>query len=289
MSNALFPSHSLIGLAWPVLREPMFDTIVNRSASGMESRIALYSSSLSKWTLPFNYLSQDVGSVMPWSAADLKTLMGFNNQRFGMWDSFLFDDPTDDVNIGGPAYNTNTFAPGGDGTTTTFQLQRSYGGSIDPVYNINSGGVNSLSLTAGGSLYTFAYLTFGGAGTGAAGYAVVSGGAVASVVLTSAGVGYSGSVPVTVHGDGSGATVTASLTPKVYYNGTLLPSGVLPTYVIGSTGIITFNFAPSPGALITADCAFFWRVRMDSDSIEYSNDYASIWSAKKIVLYQTRN
>jgi hypothetical protein len=286
MSNALFPSHSLVGLAWPVLREPAFDTIVNRSASGMESRIALYSSSLSKWTLPFNYLSQDVGSVMPWSSADLKILMGFCNQRFGMWDSFLFDDPTDDVNIGGPAYNTNTFAPGGDGTTTTFQLQRSYGGSIDPIYNINSGGVNSLSLTAGGSSYTFAYLTFGGAaGTGAAGYAVVSGGAVASVVLTSAGVEYSGSVPVTVHGDGSGATVTASLTPKVYLNGVLQGSG----FVLGSTGVLTFSSPPGPGVLVTADCAFFWRVRMDSDSIEYSNDYQNIWSAKKVVLYQCRN
>jgi hypothetical protein len=51
----------------------------------------------------------------------------------------------------------------------------------------------------------------GGGGTGAAGYAVVTGDAVTSVVVTNGGSGYTSAPTVTITGSGTGATATASI------------------------------------------------------------------------------
>ena len=72
-----------------------------------------------------------------------------------------------------------------------------------------AGSVGFIRVTAGGQGYTMASVAVGGGGTGAAAHAVVANGAVIGVVLTNAGSGYGAmgtQVPVTISGNGSGAT-----------------------------------------------------------------------------------
>lgn len=76
----------------------------------------------------------------------------------------------------------------------------------------DTGCVNGVTITAGGTGYTanFAVTFTGGGGTGAAGTAIVSGGAVISVFMTNRGTGYtSAPSPSFAAGAGTGATGTA--------------------------------------------------------------------------------
>jgi hypothetical protein len=74
------------------------------------------------------------------------------------------------------------------------------------------GQITFIKVTAGGSGYTSATVSIGGAGTGAVAQAVVSNGTVIGVVVTAPGSGYGPigtTVPVPITGDGSGAQATA--------------------------------------------------------------------------------
>ena len=80
-----------------------------------------------------------------------------------------------------------------------------------------SGGVNSVTISSGGSGYTSNFpVSFSGGGSGAsgaAGTAIVSGGAVTSVTITSAGTGYTASPSVSfTNGSGTGAAGTPLIT-----------------------------------------------------------------------------
>ncbi len=128
MSNDVFPA--LSGLAWSVVRRPTFATIVQRAASGREVRAALQSFPIWEWQLAYELLRDDV-------VGDLRTLMGFFLRRQGAFDSFLFRDPSD---------NTVTDQPigvGGNGATS-FQLVRTLGGFVEPIFDLN--GVPSVKV-----------------------------------------------------------------------------------------------------------------------------------------------
>ena len=72
-------------------------------------------------------------------------------------------------------------------------------------------GVVSVAINAGGSGYATApTVTFGGPGTGAAGFATVSGGAVISVTITNPGSGYTSAPTITFGGPGTLASATAT-------------------------------------------------------------------------------
>lgn len=121
MSNAVFPT--LPGLAWSVGKYPEFSTLVSRSASGAETRIALWSTPIWHFKLTFEVLRDDI-------TAEMRTLAGFFLARRGKYESFLFEDP-DDHHADGQALGV------GDGTTTTFQCVRSFGGFVEPVKALN--------------------------------------------------------------------------------------------------------------------------------------------------------
>ena len=123
MSNAVFPV--MPGLGWSVTKTPRFKTSVQQASSGKEIRLALMSYPIWEFTLTFEVLRGANGF------SEIQTLMGFVLARLGMWDSFLFDDPSDDT-----AANTSFGA--GDGSTTAFQLTRSMGGFTEPIQNLNS-------------------------------------------------------------------------------------------------------------------------------------------------------
>jgi hypothetical protein len=74
--------------------------------------------------------------------------------------------------------------------------------------------VSSTTITAGGSGYTEATVTFtdGGATRQATGTVVLDGDAVDSITITDPGLGYTGDPTVTISGDGTLATATAART-----------------------------------------------------------------------------
>jgi len=117
MSLAVFPS--LAGLEYPVVRTPIFKTLTQESASGMETRAALQLYPRWRYTLSFNFLRDDAND-------EFRTLLGFFLARKGSFDAFLFNDPDDNAVTGQPIGM-------GDGYTTTFQLVRALGGFTEPV------------------------------------------------------------------------------------------------------------------------------------------------------------
>ena len=76
------------------------------------------------------------------------------------------------------------------------------------------GTITYIKVTNGGSGYTRASVAIAGAGSGAGAIAYVAGGAVIGIAVTNAGSGYGGLAaiaPVTITGDGSGATAAAAI------------------------------------------------------------------------------
>ena len=81
----------------------------------------------------------------------------------------------------------------------------------NPTHDVN-GEVDSVTIDAGGTSYTgVPTVVLAGDGTGAAGTATVSGGAVTGVTITASGSGYSFCFATFVGGGGSGAAATVNL------------------------------------------------------------------------------
>src|SRR4051812_12387575 len=108
MSNAIFPT--LAGLAWDVLKTPLWSTSVQQSVSGKEIRAQYFSTPIYRWRLSYELLRAS-------AVAELQTLIGFFHARQGKFDSFLFSDPADNAVV------QHGFGLG-NGTTVAFQLQR---------------------------------------------------------------------------------------------------------------------------------------------------------------------
>lgn len=279
MSNSVYPI--LQGESYPILIEPNFSTIIQESASGNEFRLASFTFPRKRFTLTYNYLSDSNGQSS--AQYDAATLQGFYTARYGKWDSFLYNCQTDNV-------AQSSIIGTGDGTTTAFQLYRSYGAGSEPVFDVNTTGINSMTFT-GGSGYKTAPQVVIAAPTGAnpiqatAIAAISGGGAVNAIFIRNSGNGYSSAPAISfVGGGGSGATATAIMAPVLYLNGVSTAA-----FTRNATGMITFTSAPGSTVQITTDVAYYWRCRFDEDSLELSNNYNGFFSCKKAVLYQTRS
>jgi len=121
MSDAIFPE--LPGLEWKNRKSPEWNTGIQRAASRRELRATFMSAPIYNFSLSYEFLREGV-------EAEVETLIGFFNARKGRFDSFLFEDPLDHV-VSGQLFGA------GDGTTTKFQLVRSFGGNTEPVMNLN--------------------------------------------------------------------------------------------------------------------------------------------------------
>jgi uncharacterized protein (TIGR02217 family) len=137
MSVATFPV--LAGLGWDVNRTEMWKNTVQENVSGKETRVALWSYPRRQWALTYDFLRQ--GTVNGSSYTEFSQLAGFFNQRQGTFDSFLYTD-SDDASVTGQSIGA------GDGTTTAFQLIRSFGGFIEPILAPNAVGAVYLGGTA---------------------------------------------------------------------------------------------------------------------------------------------
>lgn len=119
MSNAVFPS--LPGIAWGIVKTPVFSTAIKRAASGREDRFAYFDSPMYRWSIPIEFLRDKMSAQNPDGPFnELKQLMGFYLARHGSFDSFLYEDPTDKI-------ATEQRFGTGDGSTRAFQLGRSMG------------------------------------------------------------------------------------------------------------------------------------------------------------------
>lgn len=114
---------SLAGLAYPVPRVPQWSNTKTESQSGKETAVKWWSSPRYEWTLSWNVLRTTVGNP------ELQTLAGFFGSLAGGGSVFLYRDP-DDNTVTGQAIAT------GDGSTKTFQLQRTFGNGLN-VYTEN--------------------------------------------------------------------------------------------------------------------------------------------------------
>ena len=115
--------------------------------------------------------------------------------------------------------------------------------------------VIGLAITAGGSGYTTATLSFsGGNGTGAAGKVQLRGGVVVGILLTAGGTGYTSAPTVTVVGDGASATVTAYVQDQAAI---LIDQSAVPTE--GPMGNLFYDitrvYMTLPGPVLTA-----WKI-----------------------------
>jgi phage tail sheath gpL-like len=76
---------------------------------------------------------------------------------------------------------------------------------------VEAGGIDAITVTAGGAGYTTATVAItGGGGTGATATATIALGAITAITITSAGTGYTSAPTVTITGDGAGATAIAT-------------------------------------------------------------------------------
>src|SRR6266403_4136453 len=124
MSTQVLPS--LPGLTYDVVRTPMWGNTVEQFVSGKELRINNgWTYPRYQWDLLFTLLRSNATNH------ELQTLMGFYNARNGSYDSFLYTDP-DDSSVIGQSIAT------GDGATLTFQLVRTFGGYVEPVFAPNT-------------------------------------------------------------------------------------------------------------------------------------------------------
>lgn len=162
MSSLIFPAPTAqqFGVAWPIRKTPVWNTIVQKPASGRgELRIALQNYPRWQFDLDVSYLKGD--ATLPTSY--FATLVGFYLQAQGQAADWLYTDPYDN-RINGDQFGT------GDGTTTAFQLFRQLGGFADIIQNVSGtptifvGGVNTTpaSISATG-LVTFSVAPANGA------------------------------------------------------------------------------------------------------------------------------
>lgn len=122
MSALILPT--LPGVKIDVKRTPMYSTQIQQSTSGMELRSAFWTYPRYKITLSFEFLRS--ASYTRATMNEWETLIGFFARMAGNYDTFYFQMPDDSYvgNLTTPASASSMPFGKGNGTTTSFQLQR---------------------------------------------------------------------------------------------------------------------------------------------------------------------
>lgn len=318
MGTSVFPT--LSGLEWPVNRTPIFDTIVQQSVSGKETRIALQTYPRWKWEVSFSILRADSTNL------EFQSLVGFFNNRQGMFDSFLYTDANDYIVS---AQNIAT----GTGALSSFQMIRTFGSFIEPVLAPNT--VSAVYLagtsipTSGISAPTNSALGSTSGGTlGATTYFVKStwatnSGETIAAAETSLAVSANrlltiaapGSAPVQAVGWNAyvGNTSSGGHNSESKQNSVVNALGVawtepLTGLISGATfpvqnttgwsvstwgattpGILTFGGVVLNGIAITADYSYYWPCRFDMDSAAFGLFMTNFYSLKKLTFESLKN
>lgn len=119
MTTPSFPS--LPGLGYPVKRGIKWELTKQDALSGKRIRLSYFTYPIYEYEVVLNFLRSD-SNTLEW-----QTFVGFVNSLAGGTGLFLYDDPNDNT------ATAQTFGTG-DGVTTTFQLVRSLGSFVEPVF-----------------------------------------------------------------------------------------------------------------------------------------------------------
>lgn len=119
MSTSVFPV--LPGLGWDFVRSEIWNNTVSESVSGKETTIANWTYPRLVWELSYDILRSDPAHH------EWQDLIGFFNLMQGRFNTFVFEDTND------KAVTAQVIAVG-DGVKTAFQLRRTLGGAIAPIF-----------------------------------------------------------------------------------------------------------------------------------------------------------
>ena len=146
MTIPTFPTMPALG--FPVVKRDLWSTLKQEAVSGKSTRVQLWSFPRYQWEITIAALRQ--GSFAGTAYTELANFLGFINSVGGAAQCFFYDDPSDDG-------ATNQPFGSGDGTTRSFQLQRTLGGFAEPVQSptvsqifVNGTPSGAWSLDAGG-------------------------------------------------------------------------------------------------------------------------------------------
>lgn len=145
-TNPQFPTFTALpGIAIPIIRSPIWNTISQTSIAGVDAPNEPWTYPRYRYKLSYQFLRQAA------AYGELQTLMGFFNTVGGKYGVFMYDDPQDDTTIADQSFGT------GDLVTTTFQLVRTRGTFVEPVFAVNAITnlkVNGVPKTGGGVDYS---------------------------------------------------------------------------------------------------------------------------------------
>lgn len=203
MSDDVFPTFP--GLTFSVIKSPNWSTRQQRAVSGRELRVADFDNPIWRFTLTYSVLHDEkFGATYTPPNTALRTMMDWINSRSGGFDTFLYDDPTDDT-------ATGQQIGVGDSATSSFQMGRQ----------------------------------------------LIAGGFYESLIAIN--------------------TVT-----DVKLNGVVDSPA---NYTVNKdTGIITFTSAPTTGVIITSDFTYYFRVRLDTDTLDFEEFMYNLWELKQLKL-----
>jgi uncharacterized protein (TIGR02217 family) len=129
VTESVFPV--LPGQGWSVIKTPSFAVRKQTSVSGRELRLLDQVYPIWTWTLTFEFLrdKNDTRGGLALGAGfdELRSAAGLYLACQGSFGTFLFDDPTDNA-------TANQLIGTGNGSTTDFQLVRTFGAFVEPVY-----------------------------------------------------------------------------------------------------------------------------------------------------------
>jgi hypothetical protein len=122
MTVPVFPT--LAGITYPVKRTQNWSSVKQDALSGKRIRLSLFTYPTYSYEAQFSFLRSDTNDL------EWQTLSGFISQLNGPTNLFAYNDP-DDNSVTAQAFGT------GNGTSTYFQLVRTQGGFIEPVFLLN--------------------------------------------------------------------------------------------------------------------------------------------------------
>lgn len=319
MSTSVLPS--LKGLGFDVVRTAIWDTTVQTSMSGMETRLAQQTYPRWMWELPYDFLRSDATN------AEFQSLIGFFNARQGMADTFLYQD-ADDNSVTAQQIGT------GNGSTAAYQLLRTLGTVIEPVLAPNvvtAAYLSGVSIPAAGlsAPTNGAISQSAGSSLGATTYYVKStwvtnsGETDASVETTFAAsannvitvahptgsppagaTGWNVYVSNTAGGSGAETRQNGGTPIAVGSNWTEPTSGLVAGAAppAGNTtgwsvsnwgnttpGVLTFQGNVANSVAITADLSYYWPVRMMDDKLAASLFLKQFYAVKRFSFISVKN
>jgi hypothetical protein len=129
MSNSVFPA--LPGLEWNSTKSPSWNTSIQRSVGGRETRISFMSLPIWRWTLSYEFLRQADAYAEFQTLVELLQCPAGELRLIPLHGSHRLSDR-------GHLSTRQNFGTG-NGSTTAFQLVRSLvaSGVNEPIYNVN--------------------------------------------------------------------------------------------------------------------------------------------------------